>query len=110
MPIYQYNCQSCGHQLEALQKITEDPLIDCPECGASALKKGVTAAAFRLKGTGWYETDFKNKQAKNAKPGEDKKTKTESGGDKAGDAKSSGGDKDQGSKQKTTSGTAASDA
>ena len=59
MPIYEYQCQDCGKELEALQKISDAPLLDCPECGASALKKKVSAAAFRLKGGGWYETDFK---------------------------------------------------
>lgn len=64
MPIYEYVCESCEHHLEALQKISEDPLVYCPECGAEALKKKVSAAAFRLKGTGWYETDFKDKGTK----------------------------------------------
>ena len=59
MPIYAYQCEACGHELEVLQKISEEPLRDCPECGREALRKQVTAAAFRLKGTGWYETDFK---------------------------------------------------
>ena len=60
MPIYQYACDACGHQLEALQKISDDRLTDCPECHKPKLVKQLTAAAFRLKGTGWYETDFKN--------------------------------------------------
>ena len=60
MPIYEYKCDQCGHHLEALQKISEEPLIYCPECGDAALRKQVSAAAFRLKGTGWYETDFKD--------------------------------------------------
>lgn len=64
MPIYQYQCDQCNHELEALQKISDAKLTDCPECGASALRKKVTAAAFKLKGTGWYETDFKNSGAK----------------------------------------------
>ena len=59
MPIYQYACDACGHQLEALQKISDDRLTDCPECHKPNLVKQLTAAAFRLKGTGWYETDFK---------------------------------------------------
>ncbi len=61
MPIYEYQCEACGHQLEVLQKMSESPLIDCPQCTKSALRKLVSAARFRLKGTGWYETDFKNK-------------------------------------------------
>ncbi len=60
MPIYQYQCADCGHALEALQKISDPKLVDCPACNAPTLKKQVTAAAFKLKGTGWYETDFKN--------------------------------------------------
>jgi len=60
MPIYQYQCSECGHGLEALQKMSDPKLVDCPECAEPALKKQLTAAAFKLKGTGWYETDFKN--------------------------------------------------
>jgi putative FmdB family regulatory protein len=65
MPIYEYQCQSCQHQLEALQKMSAEPLLDCPACGKEALKKKVSAAAFRLKGGGWYETDFKTGDKKN---------------------------------------------
>ena len=65
MPIYEYQCQSCQHQLEVLQKISEDRLRDCPACGEPALNKKVSAAAFRLKGSGWYETDFKTGDKKN---------------------------------------------
>jgi putative FmdB family regulatory protein len=61
MPIYEYRCSACGHQLEALQKMAEAPLRKCPECGKSQLKRLVSAPQFRLKGSGWYETDFKNK-------------------------------------------------
>ena len=66
MPIYQYQCADCGHALEALQKISDPKLTDCPACKAPALRKQVTAAAFKLKGTGWYETDFKNSGKKPA--------------------------------------------
>lgn len=65
MPIYEYQCQACQHLHEALQKIIDPPLVDCPACGRSALKKKVSAAAFRLKGSGWYETDFKKGGKKN---------------------------------------------
>ena len=110
MPIYQYNCQACGHQLEVLQKVSEEPLTDCPECGKTTLKKGVTAAAFRLKGTGWYETDFKNK-SKDAKGAEGKsKSETESVASKPEADKSGKGAQDKGSGKSKTSGTAASDA
>lgn len=65
MPIYEYQCQECGNELEALQKISDEPLKDCPACGKSTLRKKVSAAAFRLKGGGWYETDFKTGDKKN---------------------------------------------
>ena len=65
MPIYEYACRSCGHEFETLQKISEPPLVDCPACGAAELRKKVSAARFRLKGGGWYETDFKSGDKKN---------------------------------------------
>jgi putative FmdB family regulatory protein len=65
MPIYEYQCEACGHQLEALQKISADPLLECPNCKAPRLRKKVSAAGFRLKGGGWYETDFKSGSKKN---------------------------------------------
>lgn len=77
MPIYEYECQSCGHQMEAIQKISDEPLSKCPECGEDTLKKLVSAAAFRLKGGGWYETDFKTGSKKNLQ-GEQKPAKTKS--------------------------------
>ena len=60
MPIYEYRCGACGHHLEALQKMSDGPLRKCPDCGKSQLKRLVSASRFRLKGGGWYETDFKN--------------------------------------------------
>ncbi|OZI62996.1 FmdB family zinc ribbon protein [Bordetella genomosp. 11] len=60
MPIYAYKCSSCGHAKDVLQKISDAPLTVCPECGASAFTKQVTAAGFQLKGSGWYVTDFRN--------------------------------------------------
>ncbi|QTR47362.1 zinc ribbon domain-containing protein [Thiothrix litoralis] len=65
MPIYAYQCSACGHEMEALQKMSDAPLTECPSCHASALTKKVTAAAFRLGGGGWYETDFKSGNKKN---------------------------------------------
>lgn len=65
MPIYEYACQSCDHMLDALQKISDAPLVDCPSCGEPALRKRVSAPRFRLKGEGWYETDFKKDNQKN---------------------------------------------
>jgi putative FmdB family regulatory protein len=59
MPIYEYACKNCQHELEALQKISDPPLRECPECGQAELQKKISAAGFRLKGGGWYETDFK---------------------------------------------------
>lgn len=60
MPIYEYRCESCGHTLDALQKIADAPLSDCPSCDDAALKRLISAPVFRLKGKGWYETDFKS--------------------------------------------------
>ena len=59
MPIYEYSCEACEHHFETLQKMSDDPLVECPNCKAPKLKKLISAAAFRLKGGGWYETDFK---------------------------------------------------
>jgi len=65
MPIYEYRCESCGEGLEKLQRMSDDKLVDCPACGELALKRLVSAAAFRLKGSGWYETDFKKDNKRN---------------------------------------------
>jgi putative FmdB family regulatory protein len=62
MPFYEYQCKSCGHTLEAMQKITDGPLKKCPHCGKAQLQKLMSAPVFRLKGGGWYETDFKSDQ------------------------------------------------
>src|SRR6185295_17843539 len=64
MPIYEYRCGACGHYLDALQKMSDAPLRKCPECGKSRLRRLVSAPQFRLKGTGWYETDFKGDKDK----------------------------------------------
>ena len=81
MPIYEYRCDACGHELEAMQKMSEAPLTDCPACEAAALRKLISAAGFRLKGGGWYETDFKGGQKKNPQetPGREPKTAPASG-------------------------------
>ena len=125
MPIYEYQCQSCDKQTEALQKISDELLIDCPHCGEAALKKKVSAVAFRLKGSGWYETDFKTGNKKNlagggegagsgdkstasgsgesksseSKSGESKSGESKSGDSKSGDSKS--GDSKSGESKKT---------
>lgn len=65
MPIYEYQCQSCSHELEALQKMSDKALSTCPKCEAATLQKKISAVGFRLKGSGWYETDFKSGNKKN---------------------------------------------
>ena len=65
MPIYEYVCKECDHTLDALQKISDDPLLKCPACGEQGLKRMLSAPRFRLKGEGWYETDFKKDNQKN---------------------------------------------
>jgi putative FmdB family regulatory protein len=66
MPIYEYRCSACRHELEAIQKFADAPLVTCPACGKDALTKLVSAAGFQLKGSGWYQTDFKSSGAKPA--------------------------------------------
>ncbi len=84
MPFYEYQCTKCGHEEEVLQKISEKPLRKCAACGKSTMKKKVSAAAFRLKGGGWYETDFKSGGKKNVTG--DAKTEKKAG-EKTGDTK-----------------------
>ena len=74
VPIYEYRCKSCGHEMEAFQRLSDDPLKECPSCGDLELSKLISAAGFRLKGGGWYETDFK---------GANDKKKNLAGGDSA---------------------------
>ncbi len=69
MPIYEYDCTACGQSIEKLQKLSDPPLLDCPVCGAAALKKRISASGFRLSGGGWYETDFKGGNKKNLSEG-----------------------------------------
>ena len=82
MPIYEYRCSACGHELEALQKITDAPLVACPSCHADKLTKLVSAAGFQLKGSGWYATDFRN----GSKPAAKTPAKAE-GGEATGESK-----------------------
>ncbi len=88
MPIYEYQCQACEHKFDKLQKISADPLVDCPECEKPELKKLVSAAGFRLKGAGWYETDFKSsdkqKNIAGGKKPESLKTDSKSSGSDTG--------------------------
>ena len=65
MPIYAYTCKNCDHDLDALQKMADTPLVDCPSCGKPELKRQLSAPRFRLKGQGWYETDFKKDNQRN---------------------------------------------
>ena len=65
MPIYGYRCTNCEHTLDALQKMSDDPLVDCPACNEPTLKRQLSAPRFRLKGQGWYETDFKQDNQRN---------------------------------------------
>ena len=78
MPIYEYGCTQCGFELEKLQKLNDPPLADCPACSKAALKKKVSAAGFRLKGSGWYETDFKKGNKKNLADSGDSKSSSSS--------------------------------
>ena len=82
MPIYEYRCADCDHQLEVVQKLSEEPIVICPECKKDNLKKIISAAGFRLKGDGWYETDFKSGKKKNVAGSESRS----SGGGSSGDS------------------------
>src|SRR5476649_1675214 len=94
MPIYEYRCESCGHQQEFLLKVSDAPLTVCTKCGKSTFSKMLSAAGFQLKGSGWYATDFKNsgakpaaKAAEGAKADAASDTKTEAGTDTKADQK-----------------------
>ena len=100
MPIYEYQCEACDHKMEKLQKMSDEPLRDCPECGAPKLKKLVSAAAFRLKGGGWYETDFETGKKKNVSGAE------KSGGDSS-SSSSDSSSSNSSSSNKSDSNTAA---
>jgi len=68
MPIYEYQCSACHHAFDVLQKMSDDAIKQCPECNKDTAVKLVSAAGFQLKGTGWYETDFKNNDKPKDKP------------------------------------------
>ena len=94
MPFYEYQCQACGVQTEVLQKITDAPLRKCPDCGKSRLVKLVSAPVFRLKGGGWYETDFKSdKEARRNLAGAEKDAAAAGGEAKADAPKADAADK-----------------
>ena len=105
MPIYEYQCQACGELTEALQKLSDAPLTRCPACGEEALRKKVSAVAFRLKGGGWYETDFKTGSKKNLAGESDGKADGKADGKKEGKADA----KTDSKKDAGSSGKAASD-
>ncbi len=92
MPIYEYQCEKCDHQFDALQKISEKPLKKCPECGKKSLTKLISAAGFRLKGGGWYETDFKSGNKKNLAKTEGSDGATDSSSDSSEKSSSGGSD------------------
>lgn len=96
MPIYEYQCRECSHRLEKLQKMSDAPLTCCPACGKEALTKLVSAAAFRLKGGGWYETDFKKDGRRNLASDDAPAKSADKGGSEAGG--SDAGGKDSGKK------------
>ena len=96
MPIYEYKCAECGHELEALQKMSDAALTGCPDCGKESLTKKVSAAGFRLSGSGWYETDFKNSGKQKEKTNGNKT-------DSAKEGKSGASDKESASKSSTAS-------
>lgn len=83
MPIYEYQCKACNEKVEILQKLSDAPVKECPACHKRQLIKLVSAAGFRLKGGGWYETDFKSGSKKNLHAGENSSTSTEKGKPKA---------------------------
>ena len=106
MPIYEYCCVECGHRVEALQRLSDAPLTDCPACAKAGLKKQVSAPSFRLSGGGWYETDFKTGDKKNiagersdsAKPN----TATSDSGSSKGDTESKSSKKPESTSKGTT--------
>ena len=102
MPIYEYQCKECGHRLEAMQKMNDAPLEDCPECGASALGKLMSASAFRLKGGGWYETDFKGGNQRNVAQSDNKAEKTATTAESKPETKSSTAESKSATKSSTT--------
>ena len=109
MPIYEYQCRECGYRLDALQKMSDPLLSHCPECERPGLKKLVSAPHFRLKGSGWYETDFKN-NGRDKPDGAGKDTGNGAGEAASGSGSGSGKDKADSSSGKESSTSPASDA
>jgi putative FmdB family regulatory protein len=80
MPIYEYQCSACGHHAEVLRKISDAPLTTCPVCGKETFDKQLSAAGFQLKGSGWYQTDFKGSSTSSPAKTESTSASTESSG------------------------------
>ena len=93
MPIYDYKCSDCEHQIEVIQKISDKPRVTCPKCNKKTLKKLISAPSFRLKGSGWYETDFKTGKKKNISSNESSKSDKSSETSKTNPKKASKQDK-----------------
>ena len=104
MPLYGYICKNCEHTLDALQKMSDDPLVDCPECGEAALKRQLSAPRFRLKGQGWYETDFKKDNQRNLHGDKDSSDAGDKSDKKSDDKKSADKKSDTPSKSESTGG------
>ena len=85
MPIYGYACTNCGHTLDALPKIADEPLVLCPDCDEPKLKRQLSAPRFRLKGAGWYETDFKSDNQRNIAGDKEAKSSDDKSDDKSAD-------------------------
>jgi putative FmdB family regulatory protein len=93
MPIYEYACKKCQHTLDALQKMNDEPLLECPACGEPQLRRLISAPRFRLKGAGWYETDFKKDNQRNVHKSDDdapKKDKADTKSEAKSESKSEG--------------------
>ncbi len=113
MPIYGYACKSCGFEKDVLQKMSDAPLTQCPECNEESFSKKLSAPGFRLKGGGWYETDFKTGKKKNLagesanKEGGSKEGGSKEGSGKAGNSKEGNSKEGSAKPSKTESSTAA---
>lgn len=104
MPIYEYQCEKCEGVFEAIQKFSDDPLTDCRLCEDGKVKKLLSAPAFRLKGSGWYETDFKKDKQKNLakKEGDSGGSNSSSSESKSSSDSSSSASKSSGGESKST--------
>jgi putative FmdB family regulatory protein len=103
LPIYEYRCEACGHYLDALQKVSDAPLEQCPSCNAPSLKRLISAPAFRLKGGGWYETDFKSDKERKRNLAEKPESGSKEG--KAGESKEGGAQKTKGDSAESKGGS-----